>query len=249
MHILFISWWWPYPANNGSKIRIYNLLRQLSQQYQITLLSFAEPDEATPDQLAHLRSFCQRVEVVAKPTYKSSTLKATLGYLSRWPRSLVDVYSVEIETLVKQICADSNIQAIVASELQTMRYLELAPHIPGILEEIEITRFHDQVQEASGQARRLRAQMTLTKFENSLRQLLVRGVAFTVVSEAERQNVLRFAPPQADIRVVPNGVDTVVNHPDTTVVVEPYRIIYTGAVTYQPNYEAVRYFIHEILPL
>ncbi|MEP6987727.1 MAG: hypothetical protein ABI970_19145, partial [Chloroflexota bacterium] len=155
MHILFISWWWPYPANNGSKIRIYNLLRQLSQQYQITLLSFAEPDEATPDQLAHMLSFCNRVEVVPKPTYKSSTLKATLGYLSRWPRSLVDVYSEDMASLVKQVCADGHIQAIIASELQTMRYLELVPHIPGILEEIEITSFHDRVHDASGQARRL----------------------------------------------------------------------------------------------
>src|ERR1043165_1426412 len=103
MHILFLSWWWPYPANNGSKIRIYNLLRHLSQEFQVTLLSFAEADEATPAQLAHMRSFCTAVKVVPKPTYKPGTLKATLGYLSRWPRSLVDVYSLEMETDVKQL--------------------------------------------------------------------------------------------------------------------------------------------------
>lgn len=249
MHILFLSWWWPYPANNGSKIRIYNLLRHLSHEFQVTLLSFAEADEATPDQLAHMRSFCQRVEVLPKPTYKPGALKATLGYLSRWPRSLVDVYSEEMETLVKQVCVDEGIQVIIASQFQTMRYLELMPHIPGILEEIEITQFHNQVQDATGQARRLRAQMTLTKFENSLRQLLERGVAFTVVSEAEKQNILRFAPSGSDIRVVPNGVDTVAHQPDAALKVEPYRIIYSGAVTYQPNYEAVRYFIEAVLPL
>ncbi len=248
MHILFISWWWPYPANNGSKIRIYNLLRHLSREFQVTLLSFADADEATPEQLAHMRSFCKRVEVVPKPVYNPSALKATLGYFSRWPRSLVDVYSEPMEHLVKQVCADG-IDAILSSELQTMRYLEVVPHIPGILEEIEITQFHNKVDEAEGQAGRLRAQMTLNKFENSLRQLLVHRIAFTVVSEAEKQNVLRFAPPKSDIRVVPNGVDTKANQPDPSIAVEPYRLIYTGAVTYQPNYDAVRYFILDVLPL
>lgn len=40
MKILFLSRWFPYPTNNGSKIRIYNLLRGLSQLHDVTLLSF-----------------------------------------------------------------------------------------------------------------------------------------------------------------------------------------------------------------
>ena len=249
MHILFISWWWPYPANNGSKIRIYNLLQHLSREFRVTLLSFADVGEATPEQLAHMRSFCNRVEVVAKPIYKPGTLKATLGYFSRWPRSLVDVYSEQMESLVKQVCTDDDVQMIVASQLQTMRYLELVPHISGILEEIEITYFLDRVHEATSRASHLRSQMTLSKFENSLRQLLERGIAFTVVSEDEKRNMQRFAPAGADIRVIPNGVDTLANRPDAAITVDPHRLIYSGAVTFQPNYEAVRYFITEVLPL
>ncbi len=249
MHILFISWWWPYPANNGAKIRIYNLLRHLSREFRVTLLSFAEADEATPEQIAHMRSFCNRVEVIPKPLYNPGAFKATLGYLSRWPRSLVDIYSTQMENAVKQVCFEDDIQIILASEFQTMRYLELAPQIPAILEEIEITQFLNRVEQAQGQASRLRSQMTLAKFEKSLSQLLDRHVAFTVVSQAEKNNMLRFAPSQADIRVVPNGVDTIDNQPDASITVEPYRLIYSGAVTYQPNYEAVRYFIKEVLPL
>ncbi|MCA0455269.1 MAG: glycosyltransferase family 4 protein [Chloroflexi bacterium] len=249
MHILFLSWWWPYPANNGAKIRIYNLLRHLSEQHQVTLLSFAEADEATPEQIAHMRGICQRVEVVAKPRYQPGALKATLGYLSRWPRSLVDVYSTEMEVLVKRVCASGSVDVIIASQFQTMRYFDAVPYIPAILEEIETTIFHNQVQQASGQASRLRAQMTLTKFESVLRQFLERGVAFTVVSEAERHNIERFAPPQADIRVVPNGVDTQANQPNPAVQRQPQRLIYTGAVTYAPNHEAVRFFIKEVWPL
>lgn len=42
MKILFLSRWFPYPMNNGSKIRIYNLLRGLSRHHEVTLLSFAD---------------------------------------------------------------------------------------------------------------------------------------------------------------------------------------------------------------
>ncbi len=249
MHTLFLSWWWPYPANNGAKIRIYNLLRHLSQQHQVTLLSFAEPDEATPEQIAHMRGICHQVKVVSKPVYQPGTLKATLGYLSRWPRSLVDVYSTDMETLVKQVCTSEQVDVIIASQFQTMRYFDAVPQVPAILEEIETTIFHNAVEQASGQSSRLRAQMTLTKFESALRQFLARRVAFTVVSEAEKRNIERFAPPHADIRVVPNGVDTEANQPNPAVQREPQRLIYTGAVTYAPNHDAVRFFINEVWPL
>ena len=63
MRILFLSRWFPFPANNGSKLRVYNLLRGLAQQHQITLLSFAdEPavDPAAPElrQTAKLSTLC-----------------------------------------------------------------------------------------------------------------------------------------------------------------------------------------------
>jgi hypothetical protein len=42
MRILFISWWFPYPPNNGSRIRILNLLKQLAEHHSITLLAFSD---------------------------------------------------------------------------------------------------------------------------------------------------------------------------------------------------------------
>lgn len=249
MHVLFISWWWPYPADNGAKIRIYNLLRNLSQFHQVTLLSFAEAHEATTAQIDHLHEFCAHVEAVPKPTYNPGTVRATLGYLSPWPRSLVDVYSPVMAKRVSEIAALCQVNAVVASELQTMRYLELVPDLPAILEEMEITGFHNRVEGAAGTGRRVRAQMTLTKMENALRTLLNRGVAFTVVSEAERDYLLPLAANGARIEIIPNGVDTQANQPDLNIKPQPYSLIYTGAVTYNANYDAVAYFIREVLPL
>ncbi len=249
MRILFISWWWPYPANNGSKIRIYNLLRHLSTEHEVMLLAFAEAEEATTSQLEHLQTFCSYVEGIPKPHYHPSTLRAILGYLSRWPRSLVDVYSQVMAMRIGKIVRQHPPDIVIASQFQTMRYLELVPHIPAILEEMEVTGFHDRVESAGGASGRFRAQLTLTKMENAVRTLLNRGVAITVVSEAEQDYLRNIAQPDARIELIPNGVDTTANCPDSTVKPMPFSLIYTGAVTYDANYNAVAYFIREVLPL
>lgn len=246
MRIIFVSWWWPYPANNGSKIRIYNLLRQLAAAHDITLLSFAEADEATPEQVAHLRAFCREVVSVAKPAYHPTSVQATLGYFSRWPRSLIDTYSETMAQHVQQAAAHADL--IIVSQQQTLRYLDSVPHLPGILEEIEVTGFHERVERAGKAAARLRSQMTLMKLDHILHDLMQRGVALTVVSEAERNYLRKSAPPGARIEVIPNGVDTLTFQPDDTQPV-PHTLIYSGAVTYSANYDAVSYFIREVLPL
>lgn len=41
MKLLFLSTWFPYPPDNGSKLRVYHLLRSLAERHEVTLLSFA----------------------------------------------------------------------------------------------------------------------------------------------------------------------------------------------------------------
>ncbi|MAS35258.1 MAG: glycosyl transferase family 1 [Anaerolineaceae bacterium] len=246
MKIAFLSWWWPYPANNGAKIRVYNLIRHLAATHEVTLLSFAETDEATPDQIAHLQSFCETVVPVPKPTYHPNSVKATLGYFSKWPRSLIDTYSETMAERVQQYAA--SVDLLIASQLQTLRYLECVPQVPAILEEMEVTGFYERVEQANGASSRMRAQMTVTKLESTLRRLFERGVAMTVVSEAEREFLASIAPLGAHISVIPNGVDTKINQPDETPPV-PNTLIYPGAVTYSANYDAVKWFVGEVLPL
>ncbi|MFQ5577906.1 MAG: glycosyl transferase family 1, partial [Anaerolineae bacterium] len=63
MNILLLSRWFPYPANNGSKLRIYNLLRGLADHHNVTLLSFADRPDIDP-QAPELLSLCREVQVV-----------------------------------------------------------------------------------------------------------------------------------------------------------------------------------------
>jgi glycosyltransferase involved in cell wall biosynthesis len=247
MHLIFVSWWWPYPANNGSKIRIYNLLRQLAGVHEVTLLSFAEPDEAEPDEIAHMRTFCRRVESFPNPHAQPGKIEAIRGYLAPWPRSMVYNYTLAVTERIREIVKIDKIDLIIASQVDMLRYLDAAPSIPAILEEVELTYYLNRIEEAGG-AGRFRVQLTLDKLAGALRTLHQRGVRFTVASDSERANIQRIISPDIKPAVILNGVDTQTHQP-SNVTPQPSTMIYPGAVTYSANHDAVAYFIHDILPL
>ena len=64
MRILFLSTWFPYPPDNGSKLRAYHLLRALGNRHEVTLLSFGF-DTAQPESGDPLQAICRNVQVVA----------------------------------------------------------------------------------------------------------------------------------------------------------------------------------------
>jgi hypothetical protein len=83
VRILFLSTWFPYPPDNGSKIRVYNLLKALGARHQVTLLSFAF-DTAAPDAGKEMMPFCSTILSVARsPFQRSQTARALRGLCPR----------------------------------------------------------------------------------------------------------------------------------------------------------------------
>ena len=81
--------------NNGSKIRIYNLLRGLSQRHEVALLSFADQPGVSPE-APEVRAVCSRVGVLPWREFDPTTARARLGFLTLKPRSVVDTFSPEM---------------------------------------------------------------------------------------------------------------------------------------------------------
>ena len=82
MKILFLSFWYPYPPGNGSKIRIYNLLRILAQQHEIHLITFNDEPNRKPDTDALLK-LCKQVVVVPRKLFNPWSINSLQGLFSR----------------------------------------------------------------------------------------------------------------------------------------------------------------------
>ncbi len=84
----------------------------------------------------------------------------------------------------------------------------------------------------------------LSRFE---REAASQAYATTVVNERERRSLLALAP-DADVRVVPNGIDTAAFRPEGPPSLEP-RVVFTGVFNYEPNATAAVWLAERVWPL
>ncbi|MBK9050662.1 MAG: hypothetical protein IPL78_07040 [Chloroflexi bacterium] len=79
MHILFLSRWYPYPTDNGAKIRVFNLLKHLAERHTVDLIAFADRPVGTTEREA-MQVFCQRVADVPYQPFQPTRAKGDHGF-------------------------------------------------------------------------------------------------------------------------------------------------------------------------
>ncbi len=244
MRILFLSGWFPYPPDNGSKIRIFNLLKHLAVHHEIELLSFAN-GEVSKERIAVMKQHCPTVRTTPYIEFNPHRLKAMLGFLSPRPRSVMDTYSQEMAFLVGA-ATRKEFDIVVASQLRTAPYALATRNTPVVMEEIELTREWERFQNARGLAR-LRARVSWLKLAGFIRHLLRHFAGSTVVSEREKELVVQIAPDAPPPLVVPNGV-ALQDYRGDYGEPQPGTLVYAGSLTYDVNLEAVEFFAREVWP-
>jgi sugar transferase (PEP-CTERM/EpsH1 system associated) len=246
MRILFLSRWFPYPPDNGSKIRVYNLLKHLAARHVVHLISFTS-EPINDERWAAMRSFCQEVGTVLYQPFQPWSGRALAGFLDARPRSVVDTHSVEMSALVARTARDYSFDAVIASQIDMAPYTLLLPHSARVLEELELTTLYEQFARARSPQRWLRSGLTWWKLARYVRHMLRAFDLCTVVSQAEQEWVRRLAPPQARIEVVPNGVD-LAHYGGYFGPPQPDTLIYSGALTFAANFDAVEFFLRDVFP-
>jgi glycosyltransferase involved in cell wall biosynthesis len=244
-HLLFLSAWCPLPADNGVKLRISHLLRELACHHEVDLLTFAPelPDAAA---LYELRALCASVELVPETPFAGRAGGRLHGLLSVRPRSIVANHSATMAKAVRA-CGGRRYDLVIASELHMAPYALLLRGVPRLLEGIELATLNDQHASQSRLLGRLRYGLTWWKTRRYVVALLRQFAGATVVSERELALLRPLAPARARLAVVPNGVDTAAcegSFGDP----EADMLIYPGALSYDANFDAVAHFLGSIWP-
>jgi len=246
MRILFLSSWFPYPPNNGSKLRIYNLLRGLAQHHEVTLLSFANVPDADPDTHV-LRALCHEVQVVPWKPFAPHSRRARLGFLSLTPRSVVDTYSLEMAQRIGQAVSGGSYDMVVASEVTMAGYGHCLQGLPALFDDLEVGVLHEQFARATSPWRRFRYGLTWAKHRRYLARLLRHFRACTVVSERERQLLSQAVPGYTPVEIIPNCVN-LSDYDDVHETPQPNTLIFTGSFTYSANHDAMTWFVSQVYP-
>jgi glycosyltransferase involved in cell wall biosynthesis len=247
MKILFISRWFPYPPDNGSRIRVYNLIKHLSSRHEVDLISFAS-ETVSAQRLAAMRRYCCHVDVARYQPFQPRRLKALLGFLSGQPRSVIDTYSVEMQRLVKSAENRGKFDLVIASELDAAPYALAFSNVPKVLDELQLTVLYEQFANQVQPLKRLRNWLTWLKVSRYVSRLLSDYDGCTVASRQERCRVLGVVSTSCPVCVIPNGVDTDL-YTNALVSPVPDTLVYSGSLTYNANFDAMDFFLRKVFPL
>jgi len=249
MKVLYLSTWFPYPPDNGSRIRAYHLLRALAERHEVHLISLLQ-DDSKRENAAHLESFCKVWSLHESRWFKPGTLKSFLGFFSRRPRFCVDTFDPAIKAAVADAVERIAPDVIVASTLGVVEYVPDNPKVPSVLDEhnCEYAVVKRAAGERTGALTRFRYDLGWKKFARWEAEMCRRFDAVAMVSEQDMESLLCAGPDLRNLQIIPNGVDVQQFDPGSRSP-EPNALIYNGALTYGPNLGAARYYAFEVYPI
>ncbi|NLS79545.1 MAG: glycosyltransferase [Chloroflexi bacterium] len=256
--ILVLTQVLPYPLDSGAKIRQYHMLRYLSQQHQVTLVSFVRPDN-TPEQVAHLASFCAAVHTVPMRRSRWRDGRAALqGLLTGLPVVIARDEIGEMRALIRRLVTELRFAAVHADQISMAQYGLQAMRQGQLRGVIDMHNAMYLVLErlASGQrnpAKRLalrREARAMARYEARVCRAFDAVLTVTredrdfllqLYPQTERAaQAARFVP--VPICVDPSQVSPVVHRP------APPTILHLGTMFWLPNSEGVLWFARDVLP-
>ncbi len=225
------------------------MVKQLSRRHSLALLSFYQEEETQPD-LSAMRPYCDEVHVVPSRR-RTGPLSYAPALFSTRPRSLQDMYSPAMRALVNRTVASYKPDLVITSEIgvadKTSVYV-VELDIPKVLEDLELAVIKEQPARRGGKLSRLRHKLTWRKMAHYTSGLLHHFDGCTVVSQREQDNVRELVADGYPVAVVPNGLDLEAYAGDFGRP-QPNTLIFSGALSYSPNFEAMDFFLSQVYPL
>jgi len=256
--LVFICQRLPYAPVTGELITTFHMVRHLSQHYRVFVGTFID-NPADRVHVPEVEKMVAGLHVSAR-TPPWSWLRALPGWLAGQPVSFALFRSRSLERWLDSVEASHRPVAIVthSSNVSTFavdrfrRGQEAGPKRVLHFADVDSEKFVAYAKRATGpmkwfvnaEARRVRQQEL---------RLTARADAVAFVSD-EEANLFRSVLEARPGRVVtlPNGVDTSLFDParpfEAPFQAKGHAFVFTGAMDYRPNVEAVKWFAHAVFP-
>lgn len=251
--ILFLTHRIPYPPNKGDKIRAYHLLQFLRRLGPVHLGCFVDDAEDWAHVKA-LEALCAAVHCVPLGR-RWAALKSGLAFFTGEAQSVRFYGHDAMRNWVEATLARENIDRLVAFSSTmapyVLPYRSNNRRLVMDFVDVDSEKWRQYAQCRRGPMRWLyrREAMKLLAFE---RLVASQVDASLFVSEAEAALFRRLAPQARDVHAIANGVDA--RHFDPAQVTaadlgDGPVLVFTGAMDYWANADAVTWFVRESWPL
>lgn len=228
-------------------MRNYQLTRQLAERHDVTLVSYARPEDE-----AGIATLGERLPVRAvrrrQPTRLARRLGQVRSLAGREPFAARILRSNEMQTAIDDVCSTVDFD-VIQVESSTMCNFSFPDGIPVVVDEHNIEyELYRRLYE--GERSRLRRAF------NGLEYLRVRRFEercwteanACVVTSHREEPAVRATAPSTETAVVPNGVDLEYFAPWTRET-QSLSVVFNGVLNYRPNLDAATHLVEEVWPL
>jgi sugar transferase (PEP-CTERM/EpsH1 system associated) len=252
-HLLFLTHRIPYPPNKGDKIRSYHLLKHLAQRYHVHLGTFIDdPDDW--QYVDKVKSMCAQTHF-AHLHPRAAKVRSLAALISDRPLSLNYYQEAGLQAWVNKTLKEQAISRILVFSSAMAQFVMHEKSKRRVIDFVDIDsdkwrQYADnKVWPMSWLYRREGRQ--LLRYE---REVAREFGASLFVSDAEARLFKQLAPEsERKVGFFNNGVDTDYFSPRSDYV-NPYpaseaAIVFTGAMDYWPNVDAVQWFARDVFPV
>lgn len=253
----------PYPPEQGTSLRNYNILRGLVQRYDVTLMSFvtAPPSAEALEKLSE----CRKIVTVPVPerTLSGRVKRMLIDPLPDMAHRLRSAaFNQELVDLLRQSEGGSGKGEMPYDVIQ-IEGIEMAFALEIVRSNIPDSRviFDDHNAEYELQRRSYLADRTnLKRLHAALYSKVQAGrlrdyerkicndADHVVVVSDHDYDLLGALNLQTPVSVIPNSID-VREYTPNEIVPEDYDLVFVGKMDYRPNVDAVLWFHREVWPL
>jgi sugar transferase (PEP-CTERM/EpsH1 system associated) len=242
----------PYPPNKGDKIRSYHLLKHLAQHYKVHLATFVDD----PDDWQHVptvQALCASSHF-AKLGWLGGRLRSLVGLVSGRSLSFDFYRDAGMQAWVDRTMAEHKIARVMVFSSPMAQYAEHYPQARRVVDLCDV----DSDKWRQYAAKKPWPMSWLYRHEADALLAYERHVAKTcdaaLFVSAPEADLFRTLAPESDAKIgfFNNGVDTDYFSPERHYE-RPFgagerALVFTGAMDYWPNIDAVQWFAAEVFP-
>lgn len=260
-NLLYLVHRLPYPPNKGDKVRSYHLLKHLAARHQVFLGTFVD-DPEDEVHVPTVRALCAELHV-AKLNPRHAKLRSALALLGTQALTLRYYRDAGLARWIEQLAARHAIDAVVVFSSAMAQYAQRLPQLPMLVDFVDV----DSAKWSEYAGKRRWPLSWLYRREGASLLAYERWVAKQAqraffVTDKESALFGQLAPEcLANIDTISNGVDADFFSPDpdraspfASAAAKPngaaaeIPVVFTGAMDYWPNIDAVVWFVGEIWP-
>lgn len=245
MRILMLAHRIPYPPHTGDKVRAFHVARYLARRHDLTL-AFLIDDARDRRGVDALRREVGELEFAGlwRPW---GLLKGLVGLATGTPLTLAYFASRQLRGRIARRLSEADYDLIYVSSSSMAHYVDGGASRPVVMDFVDVdsdkwTQFGHKTRPPLTWLYRMEGRR-LRSYEAEV----ARWARVCVLATAAEEALLKSFAPWANTAVIPNGVDLDHLTPVARAVTDP-TLIFTGAMDYTPNIDAVHHFCSDIYP-